>query len=129
MAIVSDFTLIQGDADQVIGDGSILWEKTFATNGRLDNQSAILMLMVQGLTGATADVDVVINGVVVGHIFRYNGAHASHWYTNIINIEGGKLRDGDNTLRLLAVPTAGGGGDNFDDFAVRDVVCFFHQNA
>jgi hypothetical protein len=130
MTIVSNFTLIQGDENQYIGDGATLWEKTFRTDGRLDNEPAIVMLMVQGLLDAGLDVDVEINSEVVGQIFRYTGAEEGHWYTNIIRVAGAKLVDGENTIRLQAVPIAGGGGTGnyYDNFAVRDVVCFFHLN-
>ena len=35
------------------------------------------------------------------------------------------LNSGNNTLLIDAVPT----GSSFDDFLVRDIVCFFHQEA
>lgn len=34
MTVLCDFQVIQGDADRRIGDGAIIWEKTFNTGGR-----------------------------------------------------------------------------------------------
>jgi hypothetical protein len=80
MTIVSNFTLIQGDENVSIGDAPdpSYWEQTFRTDGRLEDKPVILMLMVQGLTQAAEDVEVKLNGVVVGHISPYNGADPYH---------------------------------------------------
>jgi hypothetical protein len=131
MPVVSDFVVIQGNPQHIIGDNNIEWEQPFSTGGREPGGLAILTLMVKGLTQAEADVDVQINGESVGTIYRYTGANPAHWYSQIINIGPGVLHNGLNTLRLEAVGVAGGGGggNDFDDFAVRDVVCFFQQEA
>ena len=140
MSIVSDFTVIVGDNSKIIGDADLHWEHSFPTNGA--QGSALLMLMVSGLTWADPEqqqvVDVKINGQLVGHIYPYRwpteelrlGA-AKHWHTQVINIGAGVLKkSGNNTLELEAVPYPEATGTNaFDDFAVRDVVCFFKQQA
>jgi hypothetical protein len=133
MPVVSDFVVILGDTnDVIVGDDHFLWEsEPFGTGGREPGGLAILTFMVKGLTQAQNDVDVRINGQHVGWIFRYNGANPAHWYTQIINIGPGVLNNGPNILRLQAVEIegGGGGGNNFDDFSVRDIVCFFQQEA
>jgi hypothetical protein len=129
MPVVADFTVIQGDAVRRIGDGATLWEKQFPTGGRYVPGGAILMLMVKGLTVATKPVDVKINNRSVGRIYPYRGADPNHWFTQIINIGSGILNHPYNELQIQAVDYVGGGDDNFDDFYLRDVVCFFNQEA
>jgi hypothetical protein len=137
MPIVSDFTVIQGDQSRRLGDGATLWEKNFNTGGRRSSGQAILMLMVKGLTYATEGVDVKINNRSVGKIFPYRwptqelrNADAAHWYTQIINVGGSNLNNGSNELQLQAIGFPEATGTNqFDDFSVRDVVCFFNQSA
>jgi hypothetical protein len=129
MATASNFTLIKGDRPVTIGDAPAIgsWQATFDTIGRLDDEPAILMLMVQGLTEAAADVDVIINNVVVGHIFRYNGAPEDRGFANIIQVAGANLVEVQNTLQLNAVPKLNASiGDQYDEFEVRGVVCYFH---
>ncbi|MCB1985735.1 MAG: hypothetical protein H6936_14120 [Burkholderiales bacterium] len=128
MPILSDFVVIQGDVNRRVGDGAILWEKNFPTGGH-NGQYGILMLMIKGLTVAQKDVDVKINNKSVGKIFRYEGANANHWFTQIINIGPNILKNnGTNELQIEAVDYVGGGSDHFDDFYLRDVVCFFSQS-
>jgi hypothetical protein len=133
MTKVSDFVVVLGNNTETIGDDQILWESDrFSTAGRLADGFAFLTFMVKGLTQAASNVDVVIaNGDehLVGRIYRYNGANPAHWYTQTIEIGPGVLNNGPNTLRLVAVDIAGGGagGDDFDDFSVRDIICFFQQ--
>lgn len=137
MPVLCDFVVIQGDANRRIGDGAILWEKTFNTGGRRSGGQAILMLMVKGLTYATEPVDVKINNKSVGKIFPYRlptnaerNATADHWHTQIINIGGGILNSRNNELQMVAVGFPESTPSNvFDDFFVRDVVCFFQQSS
>ena len=109
MPVVCDIQVIQGDAVRRIGDGAMLWEKSFNTGGRYSGGKAILMLMVKGLTSTNTDAEVRINNTLVGHITDYNGASANHWFTQIINIGGGILRDGNNEIRITAVSWPGAG--------------------
>lgn len=129
MPVLCDFTVIQGDINKVIGDDGVAqWEETFNTGGRCGQ--AVLMFMVKGLTSTTNNVDVKINGKVIGKIYHYNGANASHWFTQIINVGKGYLNDGDNLLQIHAVsfPDAES-GNIYDDFSIRDVIIFFQQRS
>jgi hypothetical protein len=134
MAIVSDFTVILKDSTTTIGDSLFTWSQTFQTDNVNVASNAYLALMVKGLTSATQDVDVQLNGGSVGTIFRNTGGDPTHWQTQIINIGSGILLDTSvagvlNELVLNAVPVTGGGGagNNFDDFSVRDIVCHFKE--
>ena len=137
MARVIDMIVIQGDVNRRIGDGALLWEKTFETGGAVGSQ-AILTLMVKGLTYAEQPVNVKINNQVVGQIFpqrwptaQLRDAAAEHWTTQTINIGGGVLKNsGSNELQIEAVGFPEATGTNaFDNFYLRDVVCFFQQDA
>ena len=121
------FTVIQGDSSQRLGDrGATVWEKAFDAPERDRDGSAVLMFMVRGLTATESDVDVKINDTKVGVIENYNGADPNHWFTQIINIGSGILERRDNQLQIEAITyphsTA---GDVYDDFWIRDVVCFY----
>ena len=130
MPVVCDLKVIQGDSVRRIGDGATLWEKNFNTSGRYAGGNAILMLMVSGLTVTNSDVNVRINNQNVGKIEHYNGAKSNHWFSQIINIGGGILKNGNNEIEIQAVSYPGASaGDIFDDFYIKDVVCIFQQAA
>lgn len=137
MTIVADFTLISGDSPITIGDGNTQWTKDFFTGGR-HNSPAILLFNVRGLTAAVQSVEVKVNGIEVGRIFPYslaNGAAnnniANQWFTQMIALGGSQIRgNGTNQLSIRAVGYPNSpSNDNFDDFQLKDVVLFFHQNA
>ncbi len=128
MPVVCDFVVIQGDSSRRIGDTSTLWEKNFNTGGLNGKGSAFLMFMVKGLTATDSDVDVKINNMSVGKIFHSNSEDTG-WYTQIINIGTGVLNDGSNELQIEAVSFPGATpGNIYDDFYIRDVICFFKQS-
>jgi len=132
MPVVSDFTLIRGDSVVTIGDGLPLWEATFGTGGRVASEPALLIFNVRGLTVANANVIVKINNEEVGQIRRYGGDGdiVNNWYTQMIAVGGDQLNDGNNELQITAVGWPGAeAGNLFDDFQLKDVVCFFHQSA
>jgi hypothetical protein len=48
----------------------------------------------------------------------------------MIAMNGSELNDGNNELQIVAVGWPGAtSGNLFDDFELKDVVCFFHQSA
>ena len=132
MPVLSDFTLIRGDDEVTIGDGLSVWETTFHTGGRESGAPAFLIFNVRGLTHTNVDVEVRVNNAVVGHIRRYPGEEStsSYWFTQMIAMNGSTLNDGNNELQINAVSFPGATNNNvFDDFQLKDVVCFFHQAA
>ncbi|MCP4004000.1 MAG: hypothetical protein GY725_07375 [bacterium] len=137
MPVVTDMTVIQGDVNRRVGDSNTLWKKTFYTHGRHPGGAAILMLMVKGLNCAKDPVVVKINDKSVGHIFPNRWDYVSHreqtvdhWSTQIINIGPRILKNGNNELQIEAIDyPEKTDQDQFDDFFVRDVVCFFQQAA
>lgn len=137
MPVLCDFTQIVGDAPVNIGDALPVWEKNFNTGGRHRDGTAFIIFNIRGLTYADANIDVKINNRSIGRIYPYpclNDADrnnvARHWYTQMIAMNGSELNNGDNEIQINAVGFAGSNNANrFDDFEIKDVMCFFHQSA
>ena len=135
MAVVSAFTIIVDDAPVTIGDGLKKWKQTFNIGGHNTNYPALLILNVRGLTYATTSVPVKINDVDVGYIHPYGGLTdaakndvAKYWYTQMIAVSGSQLNNGNNTIEIEAVGYPGfTDTDEYDDFSLKDMVCFFHK--
>ena len=136
MPVVADFVQIVGDAPISLGDTNRLVERSFSTAGRLASAGAIVILNVRHLTFASTSPVVKINNSPAGYIHPYpelndadrNNA-ASHWHTQIFAVSGSQLNNGDNELQVEAVtfPNPGNPGNLFDDYEVKNVVCFFHK--
>lgn len=138
MPVLCDFTQIVGDTPVTIGDGLPVWEASFGTGGRVSTETALLIFNVRGLTYANTNVNVKINNSTVGQIHRYGGLTnaerddtANYWYTQMIAVSGSTLKaDGNNEIQIEAVGFPGATNTNkFDDFQLKDVICFFHQSA
>lgn len=132
MTVICDFTVIHGDDSVLIGDGHEEWDETFNTGGRnsYSDGGAFLLLNVRGLTHTDRDVDVQINGRSVGKIRHYGGQKetAGYWFTQMIHFPSSILHDGDNRIEIRAVTWPGTTPANrFDDFELKDVICFFKQ--
>ena len=138
MPVVSDFTHLNktSGAGITIGDSQTSWETEFDTGGRTTGM-ALLMIQVSGLTYATQGARVKVNGDLVGHIqpFRYRLEadrleNDDHWFTQYVVFGGSLLNDGTpNVFRVEAVgfPEAEVGVNEKDDFRIREVGCWFHQ--
>ena len=146
MPVVCDFIEIVGDRPVTIGDKNPGWEKSFNTAGRNRSHSGFLIFNVRHLTHTDRDVPVRINGTRVGFIYNYrpggggidrsNGSQpekfrqADHWYTQMIAFSGRQIDSGDNTISIEAVSFPEDTSSNrFDDFQIKNLVCFFHQSA
>ncbi len=135
MAVVSDYTTVL-DGSTTIGDGQVNWEMTFNTGGRRTSGTALLSLMVRGLTHASNAVPVRVNDTVVGHITpnRYpteadRAVVSDHWFAQYFAFPANVLNDGNNEIRVEAAPfPEATPANNFDDFTIRDVVCHFKQD-
>ncbi len=137
MPVLCDFTQIVGDSPVTIGDSLPVWEQSFGTGGRWSDETALLIFNIRGLTHATTSVNVKVNNQVVGQIHPYGGLNdaqrtdtAKYWYTQMIAVSGSTLHDGNNEIQIEAVGFPGATNTNkFDDFELKDVICFFHQAA
>jgi hypothetical protein len=146
MPVLSDFVLVVGDDPVTIGDGNPTWEATFHTGGRRRDHPALLVFNVRHLTHTKRDVPVRINEMEVGRIHNYypggpgvgetnvsdpaKHRQQDHYYTQMIAMNGERLNDGTNEIEIDAVDFPGNSGSNkYDDFNVKDLVCFFHQSA
>ncbi|MDP8304924.1 MAG: hypothetical protein RAO75_00180 [Candidatus Chlorobium antarcticum] len=137
MPVLCDFIQIVGDTPVTIGDSQAVWEANFNTGGRYSSGTAFLIFNIRGLTYTNKNVNVKINNKNIGQIARYGGLSneernniAGFWYTQMIAMNGSTLNDGKNEIQIEAVGFPGSDNANkFDDFQLKDVMCFFHQSA
>jgi hypothetical protein len=147
MPVLSDFIVLNkpgagGLAGQdgtfehpyVIGDNlDKRFTHTFNTGGR-HHATALLSLMVRGLSRGSARVAISSsqNGEVnIGRIQASSPANREFWRHEQFIIERGILSPDDseaNTLIIGRVEDNQAGGGTFEEFEVRDIVCFFHQS-
>jgi hypothetical protein len=111
------------------GEGSPVYRKRFSTAGRRDTQ-ALLMINVRGLTDGSATV--IINNKIVKSLQPCPQGNSGQWFSQHMVLQSDLLdpssKDGQNVIEIKRVlETGNGGGGQFDDFIVRDIVCFFHQ--
>jgi hypothetical protein len=117
MTIVCDFVQIVGDAGQLIpatAPGAEVPLPGFGTGGRHAGHTALLVYSARNLTGSA---QVFINDNHVGDITATSGAVFS---TQLIAVSGTQLNNGANDIVLRNVA---------DPFTIKDVMCFFHQDA
>ena len=130
MPVLGDFETILGDSTVVIGDtaNSSGWTKNFNSGGRRSQSTAYITFMVRGMTATDENAPVFVNDKKIGDLFNNKGGNPAHWQTQIVSLGGHELNDGSNVIRvgtvLAASPDTGK-----DDFAIRDVICHFHQEA
>jgi hypothetical protein len=128
MPVVCDFTVIQ-EGTRKIGDAG-QFSKNFGTGGRHDTQ-ALLMINVKNLTHNFAQV--IINGTTLKALQPSSEADREQWFSQHKVLPSGLLSpvEGNNIIEIKRVlnNNPGNGGGQFDDFEIRDVVCFFHQAA
>ena len=141
--VLCDFTVIQDGNVQIgdnsnhpdvttegegspFGEGSPVYRKHFSTAGRRDTQ-ALLMINVFGLTDGSATV--IINNKIVKSLEPCPQGNSSQWFSQHMVLQSDLLspNDGQNLIEIKRVLETGNGGGTFDDFIVRDIVCFFHQ--
>jgi hypothetical protein len=101
---------VQGSAEVPLGDR----DGKFNTSGRDSSGTALLLYSVKNLAGSAA---VFVNNVKVGSITATPGGAFS---TQMILMDSGKIKDGDNDIVLKNVT---------DPFVIKDVICFFHQKS
>lgn len=138
MLVVCDNETIRGDTPIVIGDSNPIWETHFNSHACVGGKTAFLIFNVRRLAHAVESVPVKINDTEVGRIYPYalpNGEHntvnENHWFTQMIAFSSDVLNDGlgpQNKLEIQAVSFPGATGSNaLDDFELKDIICFFHQ--
>jgi hypothetical protein len=134
MPVVADFTeVIRNEPYDVdLGDDSQtpLWSGHFGTGGRHASNSpggmAFIIFEVRGLS--SGEVMVEINDHAVGAIAP--GDNSERPYTQMIAFPGHVLnKNSSNKVELFAKDWSVGGGDQYDDYSVSNMICFFHQHA
>ncbi len=93
------------------------------------------MMMVQGLNDLEAKAEVLVNNERVGWLkptyikVGTNDYPIQGWKTQILNIGQQVLKDGENDLEIMpALHDSADPTDHYDEFAVRDVVCYFKED-
>ena len=130
MPVLGDFETILNDGTVVIGDNSNKngWTAKFNTGGRRSDKTAYITFMVRGMTAAVGHAEVFVNEVKVGDLFNNNGGAVTQWQTQIVSLGGHQLNNGSNDIRVSSVQAAPP-HTGLDDFAIRNVICHFHQDA
>ena len=87
----------------------------------------LLMINVFGLTDGAATV--IIDNKIVKSLQPCPEGNSSQWFSQHMVLQSDLLspNDGQNVIEIKRVLETGNGGGTFDDFIVRDIVCFFHQ--
>jgi hypothetical protein len=143
---VANFSIILGNEAIWIGDDAenkpapvLQWSEKFRTGGSVHRggiQQALLTFNVSQLTRSIADVPILINGKEIGTIRRYDGemtkeqAALSSWYSQTLCFDASVLKsDDENEIVIKASkirPGSQTAKDNWDDFLLKDVVCWYH---
>ncbi len=142
MPVLSDFTVIQRDSDHenfdnpfTVGDTDGKLVLPFNTGG-LHHAPALLSFMVRGLTTSSARVAIKSpttgnNEIQIGRIQPISDANI--WRHEQFVIKTNILNSGSSQANTLIIgrvdANSPGPGNLFDDFDIRDIVCFFHQEA
>ena len=131
MTILGDFTVIRDDNSVEIGDGSNEngFTETFNTSGRRSSAKAFISFMVRGMTSTTDNADIFVNDIRVGVLNNNKGGETNQWQTQTVVFNGSVLVDGDNTLRMGAVPNTENQNDTFDNYHAKSIICHFHQES
>jgi hypothetical protein len=126
--ILSDFTHISGSDKTVpqAGEQEVALSEDFNTGGIRGERSAVLMFSVRPVADPPrpAQADVYINDTKVGEILVTTPGPMYTVQTIAIPVASRvpfKATDGqDNLFAIKNVPRA---------FAIKDIVCFFHQES
>ena len=121
-----------GEAE--IGDapGINPWTGSFDTGGRLPQRKfpAFITLMVRGIVNLNTFAPVEINEHSVGFIFSAPNSSFASWRTQSIVFDSSILNSGQNRILIKAVQSPNPSpGDIFDNFRIRNVMCFFRQDS
>lgn len=140
MPVVADFTFLSHEPNNpqlnegpfTVGDAGPL-SIPFSTGGG-HFSAGLLTLMVRFLTDSVGPTEarVRINGVTIGQLQATSIEDQFTWRHEQFAIPSNILNHGSgnqNTLTISRVLEDDNVGGNFDDFQVRDIVCFFHQVA
>jgi hypothetical protein len=131
---MSHYVVIQGDQARKIersdsGELTASFSKEFEIEGKDSGASAIVMLMIRGLTGDADPIAVHLNGKPIGRLYPNPSASPDSWFTQILHFsasEGSLFPNAksNETKNLIQIP---GDGDSakFDKFYVQNIVCFY----
>ena len=138
-----NYVVIQGDSRRKVemGEDGVVassFRKEFKLDGPDSGGSTIVILMIQGLTGAASAVNVDLNGKHIGKIHPNPNADPNSWFTQILHFSAseGNLRPNakdDGTVNVIEIPGKlrknenAENTNNFGKMYVQNVVCFYKQ--
>jgi hypothetical protein len=136
MATASDFAIIIGDDAVEIsartasgGQGDENRRFNFRLENPVASDGGILMFMVRALSNPDyLEPRILMNdhSGAIGRVQRSVGADGNTWFTQIIRIDSGVLRNGDNRVHFfLATPNTVSGGP--DSYFLRGAVCHYRK--
>lgn len=136
MATASDFRFITGDNVEEVsvrtatgGQGDENRRFSFMLDTPLPDVGGVLMFMVRGLTKAGyAEPRILMNDHItpIARVERAVDAGGDTWFTQIVRIDPGVLRSGENhVVFFLATPTTTTGDP--DAYFLRDVICHYRK--
>ncbi len=130
----SNFVVIQGDQPRKVeandqGEVTSRFVKEFQIDGVDSGGSAVVLLMIKGLTGDSEPVDVHINGVSIGRLHPNTNAHPESWFTHMLHFsasEGSLNPNPKNQSEANTIEIPGSGSNpKFGKFYLQNIVCFY----
>jgi len=126
--LTSNYCVIHGDQLRKV-EMTAPFTKEFEIEGTDSGASAVILLMLKGLTGDADPVEVSINGQITGKLYPNKNSDPESWFTQILHFsasEGSLNPNAKNssTKNVIQIPAAGSTA-KFDKFHVQNVVCFY----
>lgn len=126
MARVADFSFIIRD-DRANIDRS----RNFPFSAENPTDEAQLTFMVRALGDPNYEEPTIrINGIRVEQIRRTSETDRNTWFTQVVNVAAGVLRNGTNTLEVAPAERMAGvtSGPAMDTYELRDAVCHYKKS-
>ncbi|MEY4545399.1 MAG: hypothetical protein RL685_1594 [Pseudomonadota bacterium] len=136
MATASDFAFIIGDDEEEIsartaqgGQGDENRRFNFNLDHPIAEDGGVLTFMVRALSNADyLEPRIIMNDHIgaIAHVQRSVGANNTTWFTQVVRIDKGVLRNGDNRVHffLATANTVAGGPDSY---FLRGAVCQYRK--
>ncbi|MEO8179168.1 MAG: hypothetical protein ABI895_10070 [Deltaproteobacteria bacterium] len=136
MATASDFAFIIGDDEEEIsarkaqgGQGDENRRFNFQLDRPIADDGGILIFMVRALTNPDyLEPRIIMNDHIgaISHVQRSVGANSATWFTQVVRIDKGVLRHGENRVHFfLATANSVVGGP--DSYFLRGAVCQYRK--
>jgi hypothetical protein len=140
MPVLADFNIVVPEDPQSVpiqGGQRSQVGKSFNAGGRVGegvgqtgSLAAFIMFSVLNLQ---VPLDVFVNGTETGSgpigTMDPNPPGSRGWYSQVICMSGGRLRSGEGANNALSVALPPGSPVPTSSFMIKNLVCFYHQDA